>query len=140
MVEQHRPAGVQGLEAQRRTYETTIRAALPENHTRPGTSTKNDALAATLAQAEQAGHDPKALLQEAIAMRELDTAEDVNDVLVWRLRRLAQLPAHPGEATRRPQAGTGRATPSANPASVLTAPPASPRPTAPDPHSRPPRR
>lgn len=37
-------------------------------------------------------------------MRELDTAEDVNDVLVWRLRRIARLPAHPGEALRRPQA------------------------------------
>lgn len=37
-------------------------------------------------------------------MRELDTAADVNDVLVWRLRRIARLPAHPGEALRRPQA------------------------------------
>ncbi|MFF4835181.1 relaxase/mobilization nuclease domain-containing protein [Streptomyces sp. NPDC001315] len=127
-------------EAQRRAYETTIRAALPENRTRPGTSTKNDALAATLAQAEQAGHDPKALLQEAMAMRELDTADNVNDVLVWRLCRLAQLPAHPGEAIRRPQASTGRATPPANRIGVRTAPPASPRPAAPDPHSRPPRR
>ncbi|MCT9112380.1 relaxase/mobilization nuclease domain-containing protein [Streptomyces mirabilis] len=127
-------------EAQRRAYETTIRAALPENRTRPGTSTKNDALAATLAQAEQAGHDPKALLHEAIAMRELDSADNVNDVLVWRLRRLAQLPAHPGEATPRPLASSGRATPPANPASVRTAPPASPRPAAPDPRSCPPRR
>ncbi|KND28738.1 hypothetical protein [Streptomyces acidiscabies] len=56
-------------------------------------SPKTDALTATLAQA---------LLQEAIDMRELDTAEDVNDVLVWRLSRLAQLPAHPGGTTRRP--------------------------------------
>ncbi|MFF8795781.1 relaxase/mobilization nuclease domain-containing protein [Streptomyces globisporus] len=127
-------------EAQRHAYETTIRAVLPENRTRPGTSTKNDALAATLAQAELAGMDPKALLQEAVAMRELDTAEDVNDVLVWRLRRLAQLPAHPGEATRGPQLDTGRAKPPTNRTGVRTAPPASPRPAAPDPHSRPPRR
>jgi hypothetical protein len=28
-------------------------------------------------------------------MRELETAESVHDVLVWRLRRLADLPAHP---------------------------------------------
>ncbi|WP_217559155.1 relaxase/mobilization nuclease domain-containing protein [Streptomyces sp. GbtcB6] len=127
-------------EAQRRTYETTIRAALPENSTRPGTSTKNDALAATLAQAEQAGHDPKALLHEAIDMRELDTAEDVNDVLVWRLRRLAQLPAHPGDAARRPQASTGRAKSAANQSDVRTAQQAANRPAAPDLRNRPPRR
>ncbi|MER6546765.1 mobilization protein [Streptomyces sp. NPDC001250] len=127
-------------EAQRRAYETTIHAALPADRTRPGTDTTNDALAATLAQAEQAGYDPKTLLQKAIAMRELDTAEDVNDVLIWRLRRLAQLPAHPGETARGPQAGTGRATPPANRTGVRTAPPASPRPAAPDPRSRPPRR
>ncbi|MFE7216654.1 relaxase/mobilization nuclease domain-containing protein [Streptomyces sp. NPDC057611] len=127
-------------EAQRRTYETTIRAALTENSTRPGSSTKSDALAATLARAEEAGHDPKVLLQKAIAMRELDTAQDVNDVLVWRLRRLARLPTHPGESTRRPQAGTGSATPPANATSVRTALPASARPAAPDPRSRPPRR
>ncbi|MGW1052901.1 relaxase/mobilization nuclease domain-containing protein [Streptomyces sp. NPDC002521] len=127
-------------EAQRRAYETTIHAALPADRIRPGTDTTNDALAATLAQAEQAGYDPKTLLQKAIAMRELDTAEDVNDVLIWRLRRLAQLPAHPGETARGPQAGTGRATPPANRTGVRTAPPASPRPAAPDPRSRPPRR
>ncbi|MFD5626391.1 relaxase/mobilization nuclease domain-containing protein [Streptomyces sp. NPDC127072] len=127
-------------EVQRRTYETTIRAALPANSTRGDTNTKIDALAATLAQAEQAGHDPKALLQEAIAMRELDTAEDVDDVLVWRLRRLAQLPAHPGEAARRPQASTGRAKSAANRTGFRTGPPAATRPAAPDLHSRPPRR
>ncbi|MDX2525197.1 relaxase/mobilization nuclease domain-containing protein [Streptomyces europaeiscabiei] len=127
-------------EAQRRTYETTIRAALPQNSTRADTNTKIDALAATLAQAEQAGHDPKVLLQEAIAMRELDTAEDVNDVLVWRLRRLAQLPAHPGEAARRTQAGTSRAESTVNRTGVRTGPPAVTRPAAPDPRNRPPRR
>jgi hypothetical protein len=127
-------------EAQRRTYETTIRNALPGNNTQPGTNTKNDALAATLSQAEQAGHDPEAILKKAIAMRELDTADDVNDVLVWRLRRLAQLPAHPAEAARRPQSGTGRAKPPANQADVRPAPSTSPRPAASDPHSRLPRR
>jgi hypothetical protein len=44
--------------AQRRTYETTIRAALPDNGLRTDAETSTDALAATLAQAEQAGHDP----------------------------------------------------------------------------------
>ncbi|MER5822145.1 relaxase/mobilization nuclease domain-containing protein [Streptomyces mirabilis] len=51
------------------------------------------ALAATLADAESAGHDPAALLAEAAERRELDTADSISDVLVWRLRRMADLPA-----------------------------------------------
>ncbi|MEU6664052.1 mobilization protein [Streptomyces sp. NPDC046821] len=128
-------------EAERRTHEATIRAALPEEGLRADQSpTKPHALTATLAQAEQAGHDPKALLQQAINMRELDTAEDVNDVLVWRLRRLAQLPAHPGEATRRAQAGTSRPKTSTDRTSRRTAPTAADRPPASDPRNRAPRR
>ncbi|MFI1715647.1 relaxase/mobilization nuclease domain-containing protein [Streptomyces litmocidini] len=128
-------------EAQRRTHEATLRAALPEQGVRAdGTPAKTDALVATLAQVELAGHDPEALLQQAIDMRELDTAEDVNDVLVWRLRRIAQLPAHPGEAPRRPQAGTRPTKTSANRASERNALTAAPRPAVTDPRSRPPRR
>ncbi|MBB4981526.1 relaxase/mobilization nuclease domain-containing protein [Streptomyces nymphaeiformis] len=128
-------------EAQRRTHEATLRAALPEHGVRAdGMPRKPDALVATLAQAEQAGHAPEALLQQAIDMRELDTAADVNDVLVWRLRRLAQLPAHPGEAPRRPQAGTRPNKTSATRTSERNAPTAAPRPAVPDPRSRPPRR
>ncbi|MFE3774532.1 relaxase/mobilization nuclease domain-containing protein [Streptomyces sp. NPDC059122] len=127
-------------EAERRTHEATIRAALPEQGLQAdNSSTKTDALAATLAQAEKAGHDPKALLQQAIDMRELDTAEDVNDVLVWRLRRLAQLPAHPG-ATRRPQAGTGQPKSAAKRTSNRMAPTAAARPAAYDARHRTPRR
>ncbi|MGV4927616.1 relaxase/mobilization nuclease domain-containing protein (plasmid) [Streptomyces sp. BHT-5-2] len=128
-------------EAERRTHEATIRAALTEEGLRANnSSTKTDALTATLAQAEEAGHDPKTLLQQAIDMRELDTAEDVNDVLVWRLRRLAQLSAHPGEATRRPQAGTGQPKFAAKHTSNRTAPTAAARPAASDPRHRTPRR
>jgi hypothetical protein len=58
------------------------------------------ALAATLADAESAGHDPAALLAEAAARRELGTAGSISDVLVWRLRRMADLPA---DATTMPQ-------------------------------------
>ncbi|MFC4035804.1 relaxase/mobilization nuclease domain-containing protein [Streptomyces polygonati] len=122
-------------EAKRRSYEITIRAALAHRLTHAGAETQHDAIAATLAQAEQAGHDPKTLLQQAVDMRELDSAEDVNDVLVWRLRRLAGLPAHPGNTAQRPKAGTGRAPVSAQRAGVPTAPLA-----APDPRNRPPRR
>ncbi|WP_433855488.1 relaxase/mobilization nuclease domain-containing protein [Streptomyces kronopolitis] len=127
-------------EAVRRTHEATIHAALPEQGPRADGTTKTDALAATLAQAEQAGHAPETLLQRAIAMRELDTAEDVHDVLVWRLRRLAQLPAHPGEATPHPQASTRQSKTSTNDRiSNRTAPTAAARPGS-DPRTRPPRR
>ncbi|WP_172387208.1 relaxase/mobilization nuclease domain-containing protein [Streptomyces sp. MNP-20] len=51
------------------------------------------ALAATLADAEALGYEPAALLTEAVARRELDSADSISDVLVWRLRRLANLPA-----------------------------------------------
>ncbi|MEH0442016.1 mobilization protein, partial [Streptomyces scabiei] len=51
------------------------------------------ALAATIAEAEAAGHDPAALLSAVVGRRELDTAESVSDVLVWRMRRTADLPA-----------------------------------------------
>jgi hypothetical protein len=113
-------------ETDRRRYETTIRTALP-NTTEHQDTRHHDALAATLAQAEQAGHDPDALLQQAIAVRELDTADNVNDVLVWRLRRLADLPAH----TRTSPAHTGPST---------DATPTSRRPTAPGSANRSPRR
>lgn len=127
--------------AERRTHQATIRAALPETTMRSDSSSrKTDALTATLAQVEQAGHDPKTILQQAIAMRELDTAEDVNDVLVWRLRRLAQLPAHPGEATRRPQASASQPKTTTHRAHNRTAPTTAARPTAPAPRNRPPRR
>ncbi|MFE5124986.1 mobilization protein [Streptomyces sp. NPDC056669] len=51
------------------------------------------ALAATLTDAEAAGHDPASLLTNAARHREIATAESVSDVLVWRLRRTADLPA-----------------------------------------------
>ncbi|MGM9336056.1 relaxase/mobilization nuclease domain-containing protein [Streptomyces murinus] len=51
------------------------------------------ALAATLADVEAAGHDPADLLAAVARRRELATADSVSDVLVWRLRRSAGLPA-----------------------------------------------
>lgn len=115
---------------ERRRLDATIRAALPATD---GRAERWDALAATLAQAEQAGYDPEALLQEAIDQRELGTAQDVNDVLVWRLRRLAKLPAHP-DAPRNPGGGTGRARPATNRATTPTTPAAT------EPRNRAPRR
>ncbi|GHG95512.1 relaxase/mobilization nuclease domain-containing protein [Streptomyces rubradiris] len=71
------------------------------------------ALAATLADAEAAGHDPAALLADAAGRRELDTAESVSDVLVWRLRRSSDLPADTSNtvvADRRTGRTAGRTT------------------------------
>ncbi|MDF3291903.1 relaxase/mobilization nuclease domain-containing protein [Streptomyces silvisoli] len=82
-------------ETTRERHLITVRAALPEGADHASSSPGWDALAATLDQAEQAGYDPEALLKEAVEMRELDTADNVNDVLVWRLRRLGDLPTQP---------------------------------------------
>ncbi|MGW3830519.1 relaxase/mobilization nuclease domain-containing protein [Streptomyces microflavus] len=128
-------------EAQRRMHEATLRAVLPEKVVRAGgTEARTDALIATLAQAERAGHDAEALLRQAIDMRELDSAEDVNDVLVWRLRRIAQLPAHPGEGARRPQAATRQATTPSSRTSERNATAAVPLGTVQDPNRRSPGR
>ncbi|WP_405557115.1 relaxase/mobilization nuclease domain-containing protein [Streptomyces canus] len=78
----------------RRHHATTVRAALPELAETVLAEPGWDALAATLADAAQAGHNPQALLAEAAARRELGTADSISDVLVWRLRRMADLPAY----------------------------------------------
>ncbi|MEU6017754.1 mobilization protein [Streptomyces sp. NPDC047515] len=74
-------------------YADTVEAALPGQSDHVLREPGWDALAATLAQAERVGHDPDALLQQAIEWRELETADNVTDVLVWRLRRMGKLPA-----------------------------------------------
>lgn len=54
-------------------------------------------MAATLDDAQRAGHDPATLLTEATARRELRSAGSMSDVLIWRLRRSAHLPALPDD-------------------------------------------
>ncbi|MFD3580946.1 relaxase/mobilization nuclease domain-containing protein [Streptomyces sp. NPDC058683] len=61
------------------------------------------ALAATIAEAEVVGHDPATLLTDAAERRELGTADSVSDVLVWRMRRTADLPA---DASHLPEIST----------------------------------
>ncbi|MEU9281469.1 relaxase/mobilization nuclease domain-containing protein [Streptomyces sp. NPDC048341] len=61
------------------------------------------ALAATIAEAEAAGHDPVTLLSDVAERRELGTADSVSDVLVWRMRRTAGLPA---DASHLPETNT----------------------------------
>ncbi|MEE1738014.1 relaxase/mobilization nuclease domain-containing protein [Streptomyces sp. BE147] len=65
------------------------------------------ALAVTLADAETTGPDPAALLAEAAGRQELGTADSISDVLVWPLRRMADLPA---DATAMPEPTTTAAT------------------------------
>ncbi|MEC4018304.1 relaxase/mobilization nuclease domain-containing protein [Streptomyces sp. H27-D2] len=77
----------------RERHADTIRATLPEHADRLRGEPGWEALTATLDQAERAGNDPAALLKTALEWRELDTADNVTDVLVWRLRRLGKLPA-----------------------------------------------
>jgi hypothetical protein len=79
---------------------THLRTAVPELAEQILAEPGWHALAATLADAEAAGHDPTALLAEAAGRRELQNADSVSDVLVWRLRRMADLPA---DATAMPE-------------------------------------
>ncbi|WP_318209464.1 MULTISPECIES: relaxase/mobilization nuclease domain-containing protein [unclassified Streptomyces] len=72
---------------------SAVRTAIPELAEQILAEPGWPALAATLADAEAAGHDPATHLADAAGRRELDTAERVSDVLVWRLRRTADLPA-----------------------------------------------
>ncbi|MFG2232298.1 relaxase/mobilization nuclease domain-containing protein [Streptomyces sp. NPDC048723] len=87
----------------RRRHETVVRQALPDLAEQLLAEPGWPALAATLAEAEAAGHQPGPLLAAAASRRELGTADSVSDVLVWRLRRMADLPADPAKGT--PSAG-----------------------------------
>ncbi|MFZ3470391.1 relaxase/mobilization nuclease domain-containing protein [Streptomyces sp. 4.24] len=79
--------------ALQRRHAAVLREAVPELAEQVLAEAGWPALASTLADAEAAGHDPAGLLVRATGRRELDTASSVSDVLVWRLRRLAGLPA-----------------------------------------------
>lgn len=76
--------------------------ALPEYAHRLRQETGWDALIATLDQAQAAGHDPATLLTTAVEQRELDTADNVNDVLIWRIHHTTGLPTAPKPATGQP--------------------------------------
>ncbi|MFE5908712.1 relaxase/mobilization nuclease domain-containing protein [Streptomyces wedmorensis] len=100
-------------------YAHTVEAVLPGQADHILREPGWDALAATLAQAERAGHDSEGLLHQAIEWRELETAENVTDVLVWRLRRIGKLPATADLPRTRPHPRT------------LPTQPRSPKPAAP---------
>ncbi|WP_405432387.1 mobilization protein [Streptomyces anulatus] len=79
-----------------------LRKALPELAERIQAEPGWPALVATLTDVRQAGHDPAALLADAARRRELGSADSISDVLVWRLRRSAHLPAAPEAAPATP--------------------------------------
>jgi hypothetical protein len=79
----------------RRRATQTLHTVLPDHAERIQAEPNWPALAATLTEAHQAGHDPTTLLHKAVEERELDTADSLSDVLLWRLRRHANLPAAP---------------------------------------------
>ncbi|MFD8847654.1 relaxase/mobilization nuclease domain-containing protein [Streptomyces sp. NPDC059604] len=87
-----------------------LRETLPELAEQILTEPGWYALAATLADAEAAGHNPATLLPDAVAHRELDTADSVSDVLVWRLRRLANLSAGAAQVTENNAVGNASST------------------------------
>ncbi|MFJ6015380.1 relaxase/mobilization nuclease domain-containing protein [Streptomyces sp. NPDC092952] len=89
--------------ARQRHHATAVRQALPELADRILAEPGWPALAATLDEARTAGHNSTDLLAQAAARREMDTVERISDVLVWRLRRMAALPAGPRS---RPARGT----------------------------------
>lgn len=107
----------------RQRHTGTVEAALPGHADTLRSERGFDPLLVTLDQAQRAGHNPQALLRRAVAQRELDTAESVTDVLVWRLRRLGNLPAHQPQAKaaaatakrQPPQAARPRTTPPPTP-------------------------
>ncbi|MEW1551613.1 mobilization protein [Streptomyces tsukubensis] len=80
-------------------HTTTVTTILPAYADQLRNGTGWDALIATLDQAQAAGHDPAALLKTVVEQRELDTADNVNDVLIWRIRHTTGLPAAPKPAT-----------------------------------------
>ncbi|MFD4696567.1 relaxase/mobilization nuclease domain-containing protein [Streptomyces niveus] len=92
-----------------------VRQALPDLSEKILTEPGWPALAATLADAQSAGHDPAVLLTKATRRRELGTADSISEVLVWRLRRSAHLPTTPHD----PPAFDHRRTP---PAAAQSAP------------------
>ncbi|MFE4912216.1 hypothetical protein ACFRCX_11765 [Streptomyces sp. NPDC056652] len=91
----------QGLTQPRLQRQTAhLRAGVPELAEQILAEPGWHALAAALADAEAAGHPTRHAARrrqqtpaDASRRRELDTADSVSDVLVWRLRRTADLPA-----------------------------------------------
>ncbi|MFF0793885.1 relaxase/mobilization nuclease domain-containing protein [Streptomyces spiralis] len=97
----------------RQRHAALLQQVLPEMAERIRAEAGWAALAATLDDVRKAGHDPAVLLADAARRRELDTADSISDVLVWRLRRSAHLPALPASPDATATMGTRRTAPPA---------------------------
>ncbi|MFJ2129472.1 relaxase/mobilization nuclease domain-containing protein [Streptomyces sp. NPDC087845] len=95
-----------------RRFEQDVRAALPDYADRILTDPTWTALTTTLAQAETAGHNPRRLLIEVSARRELDSAERPAEVLTW---RIATQPNRRTQAARSRTVTSGTTSTSARP-------------------------
>ncbi|AZK98631.1 MULTISPECIES: mobilization protein [Streptomyces] len=109
-------------------HSITVTAVLPEYADRLRQETGWDALIATLDHAQAAGHDPTTLLKTVVEQRELDTADNVNDVLIWRIRHTTGLPTSPKPTTTPRPARTRAPKPTEAPARTIPTPPGQRRP------------
>ncbi|MFF4673588.1 relaxase/mobilization nuclease domain-containing protein [Streptomyces sp. NPDC001279] len=98
-----------------------IRQTVPDHAEQVLEDPAFDALAAVLADAEKAGHDPKQLLQQAADQRALDDARRPARVLTWRVERLSTRTA-PSARARAAQAHS----PARRPSTPVQSPPAAP--------------
>ncbi|GAA2500583.1 mobilization protein [Streptomyces longisporus] len=98
----HRSPGLQS----KRRYAHHLQEAVPEHAERILNDRAWDALATVLAEAEAAGHNASALLDQAVRQRTLDDARSPARALTWRIHRLGQRHA-PGPQA---QAATARHT------------------------------
>ncbi|MFI9270218.1 relaxase/mobilization nuclease domain-containing protein [Kitasatospora sp. NPDC052896] len=130
--------GRQLPEPVRDRQEAAVRQALPADQAARVLAEDGwAALAATLAEAEQAGHDSQALLTQVAGQRELASADSPAAVLTWRVRRNSRLPAPAPKATAeerrtraaRSRSATGR---TITPAGTAAQPPRPPAPPAPE--------
>ncbi|RKE20030.1 relaxase/mobilization nuclease domain-containing protein [Streptomyces sp. TLI_171] len=114
------------------TLAGDVRSAVPAHATRILTEPNWPALATVLADAQALGHQPRQLLQEAAARRELTTARLPAKVLLGRIQHTSRNPApNPAAeaARRRSPAATAlglRATPPTDPTAPPTAPAGTP--------------
>ncbi|MFD7243438.1 relaxase/mobilization nuclease domain-containing protein [Streptomyces massasporeus] len=93
-------------------FEQDLRAVLPDHVDRVLADPAWPALTTTLARAETAGHNPRRLLCEVGARRELDSAERPAEVLNW---RITAQPNRRAQAARRQSTISGTTSMSAAP-------------------------
>ncbi|RZB18676.1 mobilization protein [Streptomyces sp. F001] len=86
----------------KRRYAYHLQQAVPEQAERILNDRAWDALATVLAEAEAAGHNVSALLDQAVGQRTLDDARSPARALTWRIRRLGErhVPGPQAQAVR----------------------------------------